>query len=387
MQLDRVHELVATIGDPTAAPVVVLAALRRVRGWLDAQEASAAARVASEASVPELAVTTATGCGLREAERVVERATVLQRVPRFAEALGEGAITGTHADTLARGLRQLEPAEQAALLAGIERLTEAAASQPADTFARTVGAAVRSAKRATGIEILTQQVRDRRLAVWADRTTGMVRLSGQLDPLSGLALMERLRLARTQVEPAGPGPSDPLERSSWLTAHALLRLLETPASVELTVVADERGGAPVHDWGADTALPDEITELLRHHARTRVVVIRADGTAVTDAPLELGRTRRLASAAQRDVLRALHPTCAIPGCTTRFALCEIHHLHAWELGGRTDLENLRPICAHHHTRLHTERWSLRPLPRHGLVVEYPDGTTQYSHPPPPRRAA
>lgn len=381
------HELVATIGEPTAAPAVVLAALRRVRGWLDAQEAAAAARVAREAAVPELAVTTATGCGLREAEQVVERAEVLQRVPRFAEALAEGAITGAHADTLARGLRQLEPAEQAVLLAGIDRLATAAEAQPADSFARTVGAAVRTAKQATGVEILTQQVRDRRLAVWTDRTTGMIRLSGQLDPLAGLALMERLRLARMRVEPSGPGPSDPLERSSWLTAHALLHLLDAPVPVELTVVADERGASPVYDWGADTALPDEITELLRRHARTRVVVIRADGTAVTDAPLDLGRTRRLASSAQRDVLRALHPTCPIPGCTTRFALCDIHHLHAWELGGPTDLENLRPICAHHHTRLHAERWSLRPLPGSGLVVEYPDGTTQFVHPPPPRRAA
>ena len=47
---------------------------------------------------------------------------------------------------------------------------------------------------------------------------------------------------------------------------------------------------------------------------------------------------RLASRAQRRVLRVLHHNrCAIPGCSVRFDLTKIHHLWAWEDGGPTDL--------------------------------------------------
>jgi hypothetical protein len=79
-------------------------------------------------------------------------------------------------------------------------------------------------------------------------------------------------------------------------------------------------------------------------------------------PLDLGRTRRLHSSAQRKALALTHDSCAIATCDRPFAWTEIHHLHAWSKGGSTDLANALPMCGYHHRRAHDTRFDLR---RHG----------------------
>jgi hypothetical protein len=74
--------------------------------------------------------------------------------------------------------------------------------------------------------------------------------------------------------------------------------------------------------------------------------------------LDLGRVARLHTPGQRRALSVRYETCAIEGCARPFAWCEIHHPHAWSLGGRTDLDNGLPLCGHHHRRAHDERFRL-----------------------------
>ena len=76
-------------------------------------------------------------------------------------------------------------------------------------------------------------------------------------------------------------------------------------------------------------------------------------------PLDLGRTRRLHSGAQRKALALIHDSCAIGTCDRPFAWTEIHHLHPWSEGGRTDLANALPLCGHHHRRAHDPGYDLR----------------------------
>jgi hypothetical protein len=92
--------------------------------------------------------------------------------------------------------------------------------------------------------------------------------------------------------------------------------------------------------------------------------------------LDLGRATRLANRAQRRALRALYATCAIPGCDTRYDLCQLHHILCWEHGGTTDLDNLLPLCSRHHHDLHDNHWQLQLDTHRSLTVTYPDGTTQ-----------
>ena len=72
--------------------------------------------------------------------------------------------------------------------------------------------------------------------------------------------------------------------------------------------------------------------------------------------LNVGRARRLATADQRRALRAMYPTCAVPGCTVAFGHCEIHHLTPWTHDdGRTDLATQAPLCNGHHHDVHAGR--------------------------------
>jgi hypothetical protein len=82
----------------------------------------------------------------------------------------------------------------------------------------------------------------------------------------------------------------------------------------------------------------------------------------TSAPLDLGREARLHTKAQRHALSLAHDTCAVTGCERPFAGTEIHHLHPWSQGGRTDLANALPLCFFHHRRAHDTQFDLRRTP-------------------------
>ena len=73
-------------------------------------------------------------------------------------------------------------------------------------------------------------------------------------------------------------------------------------------------------------------------------------------PLEVGRTSRVVSAAQRAAL-----VVRDGGCAGRLrpapAWCEAHHLVHWLHGGPTDLENLA-LCRAHHRAVHEGGWRL-----------------------------
>lgn len=61
--------------------------------------------------------------------------------------------------------------------------------------------------------------------------------------------------------------------------------------------------------------------------------------------LNLYRTTRFASTAQRIMARAENPVCPKKGCGRPSIRGEYHHLHSWGLGGNTDMPNLCACCA------------------------------------------
>ena len=67
--------------------------------------------------------------------------------------------------------------------------------------------------------------------------------------------------------------------------------------------------------------------------------------------LHLGRSRRLASRAQRRALRLRDATCTFPGCHQAKHL-DAHHLTPWSEGGPTDLDELALLCRRHHVMVH-----------------------------------
>ena len=79
-------------------------------------------------------------------------------------------------------------------------------------------------------------------------------------------------------------------------------------------------------------------------------------------PLELGRTRRLFSSAQRKALAVRDRHCRVEGCDVPAAWCEAHHTKPWSTGGRTDLADGVLLCSFHHHRAHDTRYDMTRMP-------------------------
>ena len=94
-----------------------------------------------------------------------------------------------------------------------------------------------------------------------------------------------------------------------------------------------------------------------------------------------GSSTRLASRAQRSALRGLSRECASPGCGVGYDHCKLHHIIWWRHGGRTDLDNLVPVCAKHHSNIHHDGWVIELGPNRELTLRLPDGTIHNTGPP------
>ncbi len=125
----------------------------------------------------------------------------------------------------------------------------------------------------------------------------------------------------------------------------------------------------VGEWFAGDPLSPEAAE--RAWCDADVANIGFDGGGV---PLMVGRRYRTATPAQRFALESIYTTCAWKDCDRPFRWTRIRHVLFWENNGPTDLENLVPVCAHHHTKVHEGRWSLRLDPDRALHIYQPNGT-------------
>jgi hypothetical protein len=114
---------------------------------------------------------------------------------------------------------------------------------------------------------------------------------------------------------------------------------------------DELAGHGHHDPHRQATLADR----LRAAARRLPPVL---GGAPTQ-PLDLGRTTRVVSPAQRTALAVRDGGCVFPGCDRPLSWCEAHHLVHWLDGGPTDLDNLVLLCRAHHRAVHEGGWRLQ----------------------------
>jgi hypothetical protein len=78
--------------------------------------------------------------------------------------------------------------------------------------------------------------------------------------------------------------------------------------------------------------------------------------------LDLGRTRRTFSPAQRRAMAIRDKKCRTEGCSIPAAWSEAHHWRPWSRGGRTDLEDGVLLCPWHHHRAHDPAYDLSRLP-------------------------
>jgi hypothetical protein len=397
MELVEVHELVGRVAavDAGCADRLVLEAavgeLRRLKSWVESREVAVARGLAMVSSFPEKSLADASRSSIRQAEHVLTRGQTVSQIPALAMSLEAGRVSGEHVDVLTRTLRQVNPTVRDRLAGDAARLVLIAEASTPEEFARTVRAEARRLESdGDGVDRLERQRRAVRLNTWIDRQTGMGRWNATWDPETMVRLENRLE-AQVQAlfhdrQPDGC-PTEVLEKQSYLRAHALLALLDGNGvrlgRPEIVVVVDHTTAAlePVVDWGLPVELPQRVLDDLYQTANVTTVVVR--NGVIIDAPgeLNLGRSTRLANRAQRRALGAVYATCAIPGCRVRYSRTRLHHVIWWRHNGRTDLDNLLPVCEQHHQNIHNDGWLLTLTPDRTLTIQFPDGSIMTTGPP------
>ncbi|HEY9265607.1 MAG TPA: DUF222 domain-containing protein, partial [Mycobacterium sp.] len=136
-----------------------------------------------------------------------------------------------------------------------------------------------------------------------------------------------------------------------------------------TTLQELEKGAGLAVTGGGTRLP--IPTLIRMAARAYHYLYIYDKH--TRESLYLGRTKRLASAAQRIVLHARDRGCTKPGCTAPGYWCQAHHaVTDWKNDGHTNIDDLTFACGPDNRLIEKTGWTTR---------KRPDGRTEWLPPP------
>ena len=326
--------------------------------------------------IPERELVAHGGLTSREAREVVSRGLVTEAAPEMGAVLAAGDTTAAHVDALGRGLK-IAGAEREAFLTHLPELVKASTTMTASQFDQLVKETAKSVVADDGLSTFERQKRETFFKM-RHEADGCLSVSGKFDPISASILKSKIgRLVENMFH---SGDKEvPVEVMPWIEpndhrqAQALIALVngasdtasDVSARAEIVVHVDletlknglHAGGTCRTALGAD--LPVETVRRLACEAEILPVVL--DGRSV---PIDVGRSKRLATVHQRRALEAIHPTCAIPDCEVIFDHCNVHHIEYWAIsdsggGGSTDLNNMIPLCSGHHHAAHEGGWKLK----------------------------
>ena len=241
----------------------------------------------------------------------------------------------------------------------------------------------------------TDRARRRFLTINKQGPDGMSAMKGLLDPLTRAAL--EAVLARW----AAPGMCNPADETQCMDG--------TPS--QAAIQGDTRSPGQRHHDALHATCRAVLASgaLSQHHGLPATIIVSttlqdlesATGRAVTASgsllpmrdvirlgrnayhylavfdkhsalPLYLGRSRRLASAAQRIVLQAWDRGCSFPDCDVPGYWCQAHHLDHWGCDGHTNIDKLTLACGPHNGIAVPGGWTTR---------RRKDGRTEWLPPP------
>jgi hypothetical protein len=306
----------------------------------------------------------ATGMARSTAHTRVRAFRQLPALPAMRAALADGTVTFDHVRALAE---HADSPNRDAVLDNEAELTAWALDRSADAYRERLAVWIRDVdeQRLSGMSEHQKQFARRR--VLRGRTRDGLRrtileLDDEADALVYGALcgvVKEMRRAdrkakvphdrqRTTAQYLADAAREVAHRS--LGADVITKHRARPtilALTEMSVLWDQLRVRGVCELDDGTQLTGAQLRKLACEADIIPIVLSGDGV-----PLDMGRLARLATYTQRLALRPLHPTCAVEGCDVPFDWCEIHHLKPWERNGRTNLDNLVPLCTYHHSWVH-----------------------------------
>ncbi len=390
--IDAVTTLQSTAFESLTATEVAhrMVLVRKVQSYITSCEIQLLARNAvlhAEGKAPSPEATAAkSGSSARRARKVRDRAAAVDAVPELGDALADGDITGEHADILAQTLARASGAVRDRLIAHRSHFVDAARRLSVDEFWRYCHRQILLAD--TDLTEHDRHLRDTSLRKWIDPATGMYRISGHYDPETGARLFGAIDTETERIFHAGP-TGRPAGSADQTAAHALTNLVaggftqthpgktELIAIIDLQTLLNGTHAGTIAEYGDGTQVP--VSTLRRLCCDAHIIPTVLGGNSEI---LDLGRSQRLASHAQRRALRAQHRTCAIPNCAVPFDNCTIHHLEPWEHGGPTNIHKMIPACNNHHHDLHEGQWTYKIQPDQSVHWTRPDGTLDTDAPPP-----
>ena len=315
------------------------------------------------------------GGSRKEQARDADAARAVGWAPSFGVALEAGLISMDHVAALGRVRNHAQvPKHESALLCVAKMRT-------AEDFVKWLVTWDADRDREAGIDRAVTQRARRRIGFSTD-AEGLGTIFGALALLDAKKIESTLRQIANELFHASGDDGTTLAQR---LADALVLMAERatgggqskskPGRPTLVVICNEdslRGR--VEDAGLGYTLdgspvPGSELRRLACHADVLPAVMNSHGQI-----LDFGHKRRVASDSQRLALLTMYGGCIIDGCGCPTELLEIHHLTAYEHGGRTDLENLAPLCNRDHTRSHTERWTYTRGPDGHFTVRTRHGT-------------
>ncbi|MFH1329958.1 MAG: DUF222 domain-containing protein [Actinomycetota bacterium] len=212
-----------------------------------------------------------------------------------------------------------------------------------------------------GAEADTERAFARRALHISPAWSGMVHLSGDLDPEGGGVVLAALR----SLSESAALDADDSRTPAQCRADALVEICRryqegrqagSGGRPHLTVtipweILQKGSGLVDTETGPISA---ETARRLACDASVSRVILDADST-----PIEVGRSHRVVPAPLRRALNLRDGGCTNPGCDVPARWCDAHHIVHWAQGGKTAPSNLRLLCRTHHGREHDHR----PYPR------------------------
>ncbi len=321
------------------------------------------------------------GVSRKEAAQQVRLATRLESAPVLRAAIAEPGMSAAKARIITSALDDLPADVTAAQRALVESdLTAAAQVMSAEQLRLKAGRAIEVIDRDRADRLENNRLqRDEHAQrqsseFWigqADENTGLVPFGGKTDPISADMLRAVIE-SKTSPRRRALVSTDPEVSTSSTTENdrltpsqkageaftEIIRHLPRDCygnhggvAATLVVTADESTLRGQTDRAGVTEFGTRISagQLRRLACDAGILPVVMNGRSHA---LDVGRTKRHHTAAQRIALAQRDHGCAYPGCDRPPGWTEAHHAIPWGQDGPTNLDTGVLLCAHHHRFVH-----------------------------------